>query len=66
MLQSVSRVSLAPLVFKRMLKFPETYLVYKGEEVRNFLKGKTKQNQTSVGILAGPHHNARRFIQNLG
>jgi hypothetical protein len=39
-LQSKFLVSLAPLVFKKMLKMPELNLVYKGEEARNFLKGK--------------------------
>jgi hypothetical protein len=40
-LQSESPVSLPPSVFKKILRFPEPSLVYKGEEARNFLKRKT-------------------------
>jgi hypothetical protein len=39
-LQSSSPISLAPSIFREMLKFPEPNLVYKGEEAKNFLKRK--------------------------
>jgi hypothetical protein len=39
-LQSSSPVSLAPSIFREMLKLSEPNLVYKGEEAINFLKRK--------------------------
>jgi hypothetical protein len=31
---------LAPTIFRKMLKLQETTLMYKGDEARNFLKGR--------------------------
>jgi hypothetical protein len=35
-----SPISLVPSIFREMFKLPELNLIYKGEEVRNFLKRK--------------------------
>jgi hypothetical protein len=40
-LHNSSPISLAPSIFREMLKFPEPNLVYKGEEARKFLKRNT-------------------------
>jgi hypothetical protein len=36
--QDHSPISLSPLVFRKMLKFPEPTLIVKGEDCRDFLK----------------------------
>jgi hypothetical protein len=53
-LQSESHISLTPSVFKKILRFPETNLVYKGEEVKNFLKRKINGRELLQEYLKYP------------
>jgi hypothetical protein len=53
-LQSGSPVSLAPSIFKKMLKLPEPKLTYKGEEARNFLRRKNNVIELLQEYLQDP------------
>jgi hypothetical protein len=53
-LQSESLVSLAPSVFKKMLRLSEPNLVYKGEEAKNFLKRKNNGIELLQEYLQDP------------
>jgi hypothetical protein len=53
-LQSGSPVSLAPSIFKKMLKLPEPKLTYKGEEARNFLRRKNNGIELLQEYLQDP------------
>jgi hypothetical protein len=53
-LQNDSPISLAPSVFKKMLKLPELNITYKGDEARNFLKGRNNGIELLQEYLQDP------------
>jgi hypothetical protein len=60
-LQRGSLASLAPLVFKKILKLSESNLVYKGEEARNFLKGKNNGIELYKNIYKIMHRCQKKY-----
>jgi hypothetical protein len=65
-LQGESPISLAPSVFKKMLRLPEMTMTFKGDEAKYFLKERNGGWELLQQYLEDPTSDARRFIKHPG
>jgi hypothetical protein len=65
-LQGESPISLAPSVFKKMLRLLEPTMIFKGDEAKEFYEGKKWWIGPSARVSSRPNNDSRRPIKYPG